>query len=85
MKGETAEAFFLRLKGMGYHGVESGNAAKAEDYRAAAAKTGIRVHGLVNGGHWGTRLSDPDPAVREKGRANLEDTSQLIDGLMIGV
>jgi hexulose-6-phosphate isomerase len=70
--GETPEAFFERLKSLGFDGVESGNPAKAEDYRAAAEKTGIRVHGLVNGGHWGVRLSDPDAAVREKGRKNLE-------------
>jgi len=71
-RGESAEAFFERLKALGFDGVESGNAGKAEDYRAATAKTGIRVHGLVNGGHWGTRLSDPDPDVRDNGRQNLE-------------
>ena len=71
--GESVEDFFLRLKGLGYDGVESGNAAQAEAYRAAAKKTGIRVHGLVNGGHWSVRLSDPRPEVREKGRKNLEN------------
>ena len=70
--GESVEDFFVRLKSMGYDGVESGIAGEAEAYRAATAKTGIRVHGLVNGGHWGTRLSDPDPAVRDRGRQNLE-------------
>jgi sugar phosphate isomerase/epimerase len=70
--GETPEAFFGRLRSLGFDGVESGNPAKSEAYRAAAEKTGIRVHGLVNGGHWGVRLSDPDAAVREKGRKNLE-------------
>ncbi len=69
---ETPLAFFERLKSLGFDGVESGNPAEAAAYREATEKTGIRVHGLVNGGHWGTRLSDPDPAVREKGRANLE-------------
>ncbi|NCG28533.1 MAG: TIM barrel protein [Verrucomicrobiales bacterium] len=71
--GESVEAFFLRLKGLGYDGVESGNAGEAEAYRAAAKKTGIRVHGLVNGGHWSVRLSDPNPEVRLKGRKNLEN------------
>ena len=51
-RGESIEDFFNRLKGMGYDGVESGNANQAEEYRAAAKKTGIRVHGLVVGGHW---------------------------------
>ncbi len=71
-KGESVEAFFTRLKQLGFDGLESGRVGEAEAYRAATAKTGFRIHGLVNGGHWGVRLSDPDPVVREKGRANLE-------------
>jgi hexulose-6-phosphate isomerase len=53
--------------------VESGNAREADAYRQASEETGIRVHGLVNGGHWGTRLSDSKPETREKGRRNLEN------------
>ncbi len=82
-RGESVEAFFMRLKALGYDGVESGNAGEAEAYRAAAKKTGIRVHGLVNGGHWSVRLSDPRPEVREKGRKNLENAlmnSHLLGG-----
>ena len=82
-RGESVEAFFMRLKGLGYDGVESGNAAEAEAYSAAAKKTGIRVHGLVNGGHWSVRLSDPNPEVRLKGRKNLENAlmnSHLLGG-----
>ncbi|MCH2061645.1 MAG: sugar phosphate isomerase/epimerase [Verrucomicrobiales bacterium] len=71
-KGESLEAFFARLQAIGFDGLESGRAGEAAAYRAASAKTGFRIHGLVNGGHWGVRLSDPNPAVREKGRANLE-------------
>ena len=71
-KGETLEAFFTRLQGLGYDGLESGRAGEAAAYREASTKTGFRIHGLVNGGHWGVRLSDSDPAVREKGRVNLE-------------
>jgi len=72
-KGETPLAFFQRLKKLGYHGVESGNPAEANAYREAWLKTGIMVHGLVNGGHWQVRLSDKDPAVRQKARVNLEN------------
>ena len=64
-------------------GVESGNANEANSYRAASKKTGIRVHGLVNGGHWSVRLSDPNPEVRIKGRKNLENAivnSHLLGG-----
>ncbi|MGI9244066.1 MAG: sugar phosphate isomerase/epimerase family protein [Verrucomicrobiales bacterium] len=71
-RGESPEDFFKRLKSLGFHGVESGNPAEAESYRAATQKTGVRIHGLVNGGHWNVRLSDPDAAVRERGRENLE-------------
>ena len=71
-KGETLEAFFTRLQALGFDGLESGRAGEAAAYREASTKTGFRIHGLVNGGHWGVRLSDPDPAVREKGRVNLE-------------
>ena len=81
-RGESIEDFFNRLKGMGYDGVESGNANQAEEYRAAAKKTGIRVHGLVVGGHWSVRLSDPKPEVREKGRKNLENA--LINSHLLG-
>ena len=69
---ESPEQFFKRLKSLGFDGVESGDAKDAEAYRKAAVDTGIRVHGLVNGGHWTVRLSDPDPAVRIMARQNLE-------------
>ncbi len=72
-KGETPLQFFERLKALGYHGVESGHPNDAAAYREATAKTGGMIHGLVNGGHWGTRLSDPNPATREKARQNLEN------------
>ena len=81
-RGESIEDFFNRLKGMGYDGVESGNANQAEEYRAAVKKTGIRVHGLVVGGHWSVRLSDPKPEVRDKGRKNLENA--LINSHLLG-
>ncbi len=68
-----AEKFAL-LKALGYDGIEldSPTSLRAEEVRAASAQTGLPVHGVVDGVHWNTRLSDPDPAVREKGRAALE-------------
>ncbi len=72
-KGETPLVFFERLKKLGFDGVESGSARDAAAYRDAFAKTGIMVHGLVNGGHWSVRLSDPKPETREKARKNLEN------------
>src|SRR5207237_5515855 len=40
---------------------------------AVAARwcTGIPTHGLLGAVHWQQRLSDPDPAVRERGLAAL--------------
>lgn len=71
-KGETVLAFFQRLKGLGFDGVESGSAREVADYRAATAKTGVMFHGQVCGGHWNVRFSSPDAAVRAKARGNLE-------------
>jgi hexulose-6-phosphate isomerase len=38
----------------------------------ASRTTAMPVHGVVDSVHWGTRLSDPNPEVREKGRLALE-------------
>jgi L-ribulose-5-phosphate 3-epimerase len=79
--GESPLDFFNRLKGLGFHGVESGNVNEAEAYAAASAETGVMFHGMVCGWHWGTRLSSPDEATRAKGLANLRknilDTHRL--------
>ena len=72
-RGESALAFFQRLKGLGFDGVESGNAREQDAYRQATAETGVRIHGLVNGAHWKLRLSHPDEAIRDKGREALEN------------
>ncbi len=40
------------------------------------------MHGLVVGGHWSVRLSDPKPEVRDKGRKNLENA--LINSHLLG-
>lgn len=67
-------AKFSLLKSLGFDGIEldSPTSLLAEEVRAASAQTGLPVHGVVDGVHWSTRLSDPDPAVRDKGRAALE-------------
>lgn len=68
-----AEKFAL-LKRLGYDGIEldSPTSLHAADVQAASAQTGLPVHGVVDGVHWNTRLSDPDPAVRDRARAALE-------------
>jgi hexulose-6-phosphate isomerase len=61
---------------LGFDGIEAESFKKAEPLvlKEAIAETGVYVHGLVDGLHWTKRLSDPDPAVREEGRAALEQT-----------
>jgi L-ribulose-5-phosphate 3-epimerase len=75
-----AEKFRL-MKEMGYDGAElnsPGGENKKEALEASLAH-GLPIHGAVDSIHWGTRLSDPDPAVRERGLAGLltaiEETS----------
>ena len=80
MKG-TPMAAFEELKRLGFDGVESGNPAKASEYAAARAKTGIVVHGKVCGWHWKTRLSSPDEAVRAKGQALLANDLRAVNAL----
>lgn len=72
--GSVEEKFRL-LKSIGYDGVEldSPGGPDVAEVRAASAATGLPVHGLVDSVHWNIRLSDPDPAVREKGRLALEN------------
>ena len=64
---------FTEFRELGFDGVESGEPGWADAYHQATLKTGFDFHGLVCGGHWQTRLSDPDQAVRDKGRAQLEE------------
>ena len=65
---------FELLKELGYDGVElnSPGGCNKKEALAASKAVGLPIHGAVDSIHWGTRLSDPNPVVREKGRAGLE-------------
>jgi hexulose-6-phosphate isomerase len=68
-EGGSIKEKFQLLHSLGFEGVEvdaPGGIDKQEALEASKA-TGIQIHGVVDSVHWGTRLSDPDPAVREKG------------------
>ncbi|MEX2672729.1 MAG: sugar phosphate isomerase/epimerase family protein [Phycisphaeraceae bacterium] len=58
---------FEMLREIGFDGVEFDspgvNIAEAIDARD---RTGLMIEGTVNNVHWHTRLSDPDPEVRER-------------------
>lgn len=62
------------IQGLGFDGIEGGSPEIGDipALRQAIGETGVPVHGVVDGVHWRQRLSAPDPAVREQGRAALE-------------
>ena len=63
-----------RVRDIGFDGVEfdSPNGFDTTEVLAARDATGLPIHGVVDSVHWNERLSDPDPAVREKGITGLE-------------
>ncbi len=65
---------FRILQSIGFDGVEldSPGGPDIKEIQAASEATGLPVHGVVDSIHWNVRLSDPDPAVRAKGREGLE-------------
>jgi L-ribulose-5-phosphate 3-epimerase len=67
------EKKFDLIKSIGFEGVEinSPSGVNREEAVAAKKKTGIQIHGVIDSVHWQQRLSDPDPAVRERGLAAL--------------
>ncbi|MHC5006440.1 MAG: sugar phosphate isomerase/epimerase family protein [Planctomycetota bacterium] len=65
---------FQLLKSLGFDGVEMMSPANydRDEVLAARDRTGVVIHGVVNSEHWRSPLSDPDPAVRARGREALE-------------
>ncbi|MCP5520670.1 MAG: sugar phosphate isomerase/epimerase [Verrucomicrobiales bacterium] len=70
----SVEDKFRLLQDLGFDGAELDSPGGVDKAAAIAAsqKTGLPIHGVVDSTHWGVRLSDPDAAVREKGRRDLE-------------
>jgi hexulose-6-phosphate isomerase len=71
-KGPALPTFQL-LKDAGFEGVEliSPNKLDLDEVLAARDKTGLVIHGVSGGRHWQEPLSDPDPAVVERGMAAI--------------
>ncbi|MEQ8767324.1 MAG: sugar phosphate isomerase/epimerase family protein [Planctomycetota bacterium] len=65
---------FQLLKDLGFDGVEldSPNDLETSEVLAARDETGLPIHGVVDSVHWTKTLSDPNPVVRDEGRAGLE-------------
>ena len=70
----SIEDKFNLVKSLGFEGVEFDSPSSVDRKAAVAAskKTGIVIHGVIDSVHWDQRLSDPDPAVRERGLAALK-------------
>jgi L-ribulose-5-phosphate 3-epimerase len=64
---------FQRLRDAGFEGVEliSPNELDRDEVLKARDKTGLVIHGVSGSRHWKDTLSDPDPAVVERGLAAI--------------
>jgi hexulose-6-phosphate isomerase len=73
--GKTVLEKFQILKDTGFDGVEMDSPSKIDpdEILSAQAKTGIKVHGLVDSVHWQFHLNNPEPDVRARGLAALEE------------
>jgi hexulose-6-phosphate isomerase len=64
---------FKLLQDLGFDGAEldSPGGVNKQEALAASQKTGLPIHGVVDSTHWGVRVSDPDPEVRERALQDL--------------
>ncbi len=70
----------LKLAGeAGLDGVDfdQAGAHTVEEAREAVRESGVFVHNAINHAHWKDTLTHADPAVRAKGRANIEHCIRL--------
>ena len=69
----SIEDKFRLLKDLGFDGVHIDDPFHVDPRVAvrAAEKTGIMIHGVVDPTHWRYRLSDPNPAIRERALHDL--------------
>ena len=59
----------------GFAGIEMqtiADAKEAEEIRDASAKSGLRIHSVMNMEHWNSPLSSADPEVVDKSVAGME-------------
>lgn len=64
----TQDAGFDGMSLMGHDWVTAKEVHEAQD------KTGLPVHNVNDAYHWKVRLSDPDPAIREQAKQDMQDT-----------
>ncbi len=77
--GETIAEKFRSAKAAGFDGIEPMSHLNRGEVLRAKKETGLTVPSVCGEMHWKYLLSDPDPAVREKGvealRLSIEDAS----------
>src|SRR2546423_11065433 len=71
VKGSVLEKF-QAVKAAGFEGVEPMSHMNQEEVKAALASTGLKPASVCCATHWDNPLSDPSPAVREKGLEGLQ-------------
>lgn len=74
--GKTILEKFQAAKAAGFDGVEVMSHLNREEVLNARAATGLTIPSVCGEMHWKYLLSDPDPAVREKGVEALKLTLQ---------
>jgi hexulose-6-phosphate isomerase len=82
-EGTTPEQKLALAKSLGFAGVEvdSPSTLDKTELAAAAKKTGIVIHGVIDSVHWAKRFSDPAAGVREEAaralRTAIDDAHAL--------
>jgi L-ribulose-5-phosphate 3-epimerase len=69
------EEKFALAKKLGFEGIEIPtleDSASVAEFKAAAQKTGLIIHSIMNQRHWGSPLSSSDPAVVKKSLEGME-------------
>jgi hexulose-6-phosphate isomerase len=75
LPGATADERFAAAKNAGFTAVEMQTLASPDEVeaaRAAAAKTGVAIHSVMNMEHWKSPISSADPAVVARSVAGME-------------
>ena len=75
----SIEDRFKLAADVGFEGTEIGTVRDPKTLKrmmAAAGKTGVRIHSVMNSDHWGSPLSSPDPEVVAKGMQCMEVSLQ---------
>ena len=65
---------FKLAKEVGFDGIEMPGPNDLDDKEVLAAQdaTGLKIHSIMNMGHWKNPFSDPDPKVREAGMVGMK-------------